>query len=263
MQFNNITVSSSKDSNRMNPYNFSQVFNDFITRPKSVSLLSASIPVTYLSFQKLKTNLYINVYSSLYTIPVPNGYYDNIQEFLPVLQSATNTALGNSSFTWSYSTTQQCLKLACSGTTSFQIYGANYNENTSIAKRLGFIGNNIYNSYIEGGTSVMYAEGMLQLARTSGFYIMSDIVDPKNCAATPNALNIIDYIPIDHSNVAYGDTIVVTKSTLNTNTVKLTQGEEMNACSMINFQLLDDELDALDDVDRGGNTVLFMQMDYD
>ena len=157
MQFNNITVSSSKDSNRVNPYNFSQVFNDFITRPKSVSLLSASIPVTYLSFQKLKTNLYINVYSSLYTIPVRNGYYDNIQEFLPVLQSATNTALGNSSFTWSYSTTQQCLKLACSGTTSFQIYGANYNENTSIAKRLGFIGNNIYNSYIEGGTSVMYA----------------------------------------------------------------------------------------------------------
>ena len=263
MQFNNLTAMSSKDSSRQNSYSFVQEYNSYITRPKFVSLLSASIPVTYLSFPRFKTNLYMNVYGSTYTISVPNGYYDNVTEFLPILQTATNTALGNTSFTWSFSTTLQCLKLSCSSTTTFQIMGTMYNPMTNIAKRLGFIDKVNYVSYIENSVSVLYAEGILKLARTSGFYLVSDLVDTNNCATVPESLNIIDFIPIDHSNISYGDTITVTRSTISTNRVKLTQSEILDASSTFVFQLLDDELNVIDDVDRGGNTVLFLQLDYD
>jgi hypothetical protein len=93
--------------------------------------------------------------------------------------------------------------------------------------------------------------------------LVSDLVDTNNCATSPESLNIIDFIPIDHSNISYGDTITVTRSTISTNRVKLTQSETLDASSTFVFQLLDDELNVIDDVDRGGNTILFLQLDYD
>ena len=85
MQFNNITANSNQDQNRLNAYSWVQRYNDFITRPKSVSLVGASIPITYLSFPKNKLSIYMNVYNSVYKINLVNGYYDDIQEFLPML----------------------------------------------------------------------------------------------------------------------------------------------------------------------------------
>lgn len=262
MQFNNITANSSEDSKRLNAYCWTQKYNSYITHPKSVSLLSASIPVTFLSFLKNQLNIYIYVYSSVYTITIVNGYYDNINEFLPMLNTATSSALGNNEFTWSYSTTNQCLKLSSSGTTKFQIKSYLY-ANDSVVKRLGFIDGLDYDSYLENSISVVYAEGVLQLARTSGFYIASSLVPYNNCACPDNAIGIIDFIPIQFSNLSYGDTVTITRSSLSTNQIKLKNSELYNASSEFMFQILDDKFQLIDDVNRGGDTVLFLQMDYD
>jgi hypothetical protein len=262
MQFNYITTNSGDDSKRLNAYSWTEKYNSYITMPKSVSLLSASIPVTYLSFKQSQLSVYINVYSSVYKISITNGYYDNIDEFLPMLNTATATALGNSDFTWSYSTTNQCLKLSCSGTTSFQIMSYLYAPD-SVVQRLGFIDNKNYNSYLESGVSVVYAEGLLRLARTTGFYIVSSLVPFNNCACPNNSIGVIDFIPIQYKGVGYGDVITITRSAINTNQVHLKQSEQYNASSQFIFQILDDEFNLIDDVDRGGDTILFLQMDFD
>jgi hypothetical protein len=220
MQFNYLTTNSNNDEKRLNAYSWTQRYNNYITLPKSVSLLSASIPITFLSFKKSQLNIYINVYNSVYTIPLVNGYYDDVSEFLPMLNSATSTALGNSDFTWSYSIANQCLKLSCSGTTTFQVKSYLYSID-SVVQRLGFIDNVDYNSYIENGVSVVYAEGVLKLARTTGFYIVSSMVPLNNCVCPNNSIGVIDFIPIQYKGVGYGDVVTVTRSALNTNQVKL------------------------------------------
>jgi hypothetical protein len=262
MQFNYITTNSGNDSKRLNAYSWTEKYTSYVTFPKSVSLLSASIPVTFLSFKQNQLSLYMNVYNNVYTIKLTNGYYDDINEFLPMLNTATATALGNNDFTWSYSTANQCLKLSCSGTTSFQIKSYLY-ASDSLAQRLGFIDNVDYNSYLEGGVSVVYAEGVLRLARTTGFYIVSSLVPYNNCACPDNSIGVIDYIPIQYKDVAYGDVITVTRSALTTNQIQLKRSEQYNASSEFIFQVMDDEFNLIDDKDRGGDTVLFLQCDYD
>lgn len=261
MQFNSITANSNQDPNRTNAYSWIQRYPDFITRPKTVSLISASIPITYLSFPSSKLSMYMYVYGSVYKISIVNGYYDDVQEFLPMLNTATANAIGNTSFTWSFSNANQCLKLTCSGTTQFQIKSYLY-ANDSIVERLGFIDNKDYNSYLEGSNTVIYAEGVLQLARTTGFYIASSIVQSNNCASPTGAMGILDFIPITSAK-AYGDTVAIHNSSLNTNVVTLTQSERFNASSQIVFQVLDDHFQLIDDIDRGGYCVLYLQMDYD
>lgn len=262
MQFNYITTNSGDDSKRLNAYCWTEKYNSYVTLPKSVTLLSASIPITFLSFKASQLSIYINVYSSVYKIPLVNGYYDDITEFLPMLNTATQTALGNSDFTWSYSTANQCLKLSCSGTTTFQVKSFLYSPD-SVVERLGFIDNVDYNSYLEGGVSVIYAEGVLRLARTTGFYIVSSLVPFNNCACPNNSIGVIDFIPIQYKGVGYGDVVTITRSAINTNQVKLKQSEQYNASSQFIFQILDDEFNLIDDKDRGGETILFLQMDFD
>lgn len=263
MQFNNITANSNFDDSRLNAYSWTQRYNDYITLPKTVSLLRATIPITYLSFQKQRLSLYMYVYSGVYEIKLINGYYDNITEFLPMLNTATETAIGNTDFTWTYSTANQCLKLSCGGTTTFVIKSYLYNTNSNLCQRLGFIDNVDYNSYLENNVSVMYAEGVLQLARTTGFYVTSSLLNYNNCCTPNGAMGILDYIPIQIKDIAYGDTITITNSSLNTNSIRLSKSDQYNASSTFIFQILDDKMQLIDDADRGSECVLFIQMDYD
>jgi hypothetical protein len=263
MQFNNITANSTYDSNRLNAYSWQQRYNDYITLPKSISLLRASIPVTYLSFQKQKLSLYIYVYSNIYEIKLTNGYYDDVLEFLPMLNSATTSAVGNNEFTWTFSTANQCLKLSSSSTVSFTIKSYNYNSFNNLSERLGFIDDVDYNSYLENNISVIYAEGVLQLARTTGFYITSSLVPSNNCVTPSGAMGILDYIPIQTKNISYGDVITLTNSAQTANVVHLSRNEQFNANASFVFQILDDKQQLIDDNDRGGEVVLYIQLDYD
>ena len=145
MQYNNIIASSKFDPNRQNAYSWVQNYTgQYISVPRTMSLLSGSIPVNYLSFRKNQLNLYINYNSQVRTIPITNGYYDDIAEFLPVLQQCTSAVLPNT-FVWSYSQNTQSLKL--SGANSiFQVMGSSYSPSDNIGSRLGFIDALNYNS---------------------------------------------------------------------------------------------------------------------
>ena len=263
MQYNNIIADSSKDNSRINAYTWSQNYSEYVTIPRTVSLLSATIPINFLSFKKNQLTVYMYVYGTIYPIVIQNGYYDDINEFLPILQTATNTALANTDFSWSYSNVHQCLKLSSSGTINFKILNYNYNPATNIIKRLGFISPLDYQCFLENNISVVYAEGVLQLARTSGFYIVSNLIRNANTANPYNSMNILDYVPINTSNLSYGDVISVINSASNQNKANLTNNQMIDANSQFQFQILDDNFESIDDVDRGGKVILMMQCDYD
>ena len=70
-------------------------------------------------------------------------------------------------------------------------------------------------------------------------------------------------MPIELANLSYGDSIVIINTNISTNEVRLPLNDMYNATSQFTFQILDDELQAIEDDDKGQNTVLFFNMDYD
>lgn len=261
MQFNNLTCNSVFDSNRPNAYYWTQSFPSQITVPRTMSLISCSIPIVYNSFRPNQTVVYMVYGNQLRSINIPNGYYDDVNEFIPVLQTATNTALGVSNVVWSYSTEYQCLKITTNS--NFSIKGKQYNPQFNVGSRLGFISPLDYNSFIEGSASVIYAEGILKLARTSGFYITSSVVELDNCVSYINSPGIIAYVPIQYNDLEFGSSITYTASAMSLNAVQMRRSDLLNSTSTIVFQVLDDELQPINDQERGGSTILMLQLDYD
>jgi hypothetical protein len=166
--FNNIIASSALATSRINEFNFTQSYGDYITMPRSVCLTKCSIPNTMLSFRPDQLCLYISFLGSVYEITIVNGWYDNVSEFVPMLTSAIQEQV-SSEFTFSYSTAHECLKLTNTSNHPFSILPASYSSR-SLAARLGFIESVAYSSFPEGSNAVVYASGILKLARTSGFY---------------------------------------------------------------------------------------------
>jgi hypothetical protein len=262
MQYNNLVAHSGLDGNRQNCYSWVQNYNEYITIPKVMSLAKASIPVTYLSFRNEQLGFYINVYNSVVRVQLINAYYDDVNEFLPMLNQATATAIGNNNFIWSYSTLNECLKLTCTLGTTFTIMSKLY-ASDSCAQRLGFISNLNYNSYLEDESSVVYAEGLLQLARTKGFFVLCNITDLNNCAAPFACQNILDYIPISDNQLKYGDVVTSVISNIPQTKVELPDNQRYNATSSIFFQILDDEMKPFTEPDRGEACILYINFDYD
>lgn len=262
MQFNNIIASSNLASQRTNEFYFTMNYDDYVVVPKSVAVAKASIPNTMLSFRKNQLSLYIQFLGSIYTVQLQNGYYDNLAEFIPMINSAIQDQVSQE-FTFSYSVPYEALKLTNTSNHAFTVLPYTYNQN-SVAKRLGFIEQMAYASYSEGDNQVVYATGLLRLARTSGFFLVSNIVNANNYTCSPNNNNnVIDYLPIELSGLAYGDSIVINNSNSTFNVVRLPPREMYNACSSFIFQLLDDEMQTIDDDDKGQNTVIFLTLDYD
>jgi hypothetical protein len=133
-----------------------------------------------------------------------------------------------------------------------------------VNKRLGFIENTGYASFGENSTQVVRGTGICRLVRTTGFFIVSNLVGFNNYTCGPNNINnIVDFVPIQLSGLAYGDSIVIINTNISINQVKLKPNEMFNATSQFTFQILDDELQAISDDDRGGSTILFFNLDYD
>lgn len=262
MQFNNIVATSAFASQRVNEFNFTMNYQDYVVMPKSVSLAKCVIPNTMLSFRPNQTSLYITFLDSTYEVVIPNGYYDDLAEFIPVLNDAVQNAVSNE-FTCSYSTAYECLQITNTSNHAFVVESYSYNPR-SINKRLGFDQNFGYASFSESGDQVVRATGLLRLARTSGFFIVSNLVGFNNYTCGPNNINnIVDFVPIQLSGLAYGDSIVIANTNISVNKVKLPQNEMYNATSQFTFQILDDELQSINDQDKGQNTVLFFNLDYD
>ena len=262
MQFNNVIASSNLASQRTNEFAFTMAYDDYIVVPKSVSVSKASIPNTMLSFRKNQLSLYISFLGSVYSVQIQNGYYDNIAEFIPVLNACIQDQV-STEFIFSYSVPHEALKLTNTSNHAFVVLPASYRSD-SLSKRLGYIEQVGYASYSEGDNQVVYATGLLRLARTSGFFLVSNIINANNYTCAPsNNNNVIDYLPIELSGLAYGDSIVINNNNATFNVVNLTQRETYNASSSFFIQLLDDEMKTIDDDDKGQNTIIFLSLDYD
>jgi len=262
MQFNNLVASSAFASQRINEFSFTINYSDYIVMPKSVSLSKCVIPNTMLSFRPNQTSLYISFLGSTYQVVVPNGYYDTMTEFIPVLTTAIQDQVSGE-FIFSYNVAYESLQLTNTANHAFTILPYSYSPN-SINRRLGFDQNFGYASFDEDSDQVVRATGLCRLARTSGFFIVSNLVPFNNYTCGPNNINnIIDFVPIELTNLAYGDSIVIINTNISQNQVKLPQNELYNATSQFTFQILDDELQPIEDADKGQNTILFFNLDYD
>jgi hypothetical protein len=259
MQFNNLVATSkmSTGQNRINEYNFSIVYPNAVVVPKTVSLAKCSIPNVMMSFRPTELTLTVNYLGANYPILFPNGYYDNMTEFIPVLNSAIED-IGN--FVFSYNVAYEALQLTNTDNHPFQIV---YMPNGSIGPRLGFNETFNYQSFSENGDQVVRGTGLCQLYRTSGFFLVSNLAQFNSNTAAPNGnSNVIDYIPIDVQNLKYGDSIVMINSNIPQDKVELSRNDLFNCTNMFSFQLLDDEFQPILDADRSENTVLYFNLDY-
>ena len=103
-----------------------------------------------------------------------------------------------------------------------------------------------------------------KLLRTTGFFVCSDLQSVQS-ACPASVANIVDFIPIQSSNLAYGDLIVLDRDNISRNFPNYSEQQKhaMNSNSCFNFQLLDDEFVAILDADKGTNTILIFNCDYD
>jgi hypothetical protein len=178
-------------------------------------------------------------------------------EFIPVLNAAIEP-IGN--FVFSYSVAYETLQLTNTDNHPFMVM---YMPSGSIGPRLGFNQPYNYQSFSESGDQVVRATGLCTLTRTSGFFLVSNLVQFNTNTAAPNGnSNVIDFIPIDLENLKYGDSIVMINTNIPQDKVELSRNEMFNATTTFTFQLLDDEFQSITDADRGQNTILLFNLDY-
>jgi hypothetical protein len=258
MQFSNLIASSTFSNTKINEFNFSVELEDSFIIPKHINLLCASIPNTLLSFRSNELSIFVQNEEGTTEIQMVNGYYDTVQEFITMLNSVTATAL-SAQYVWSYSVPYEALKLSNLANDSFIVLPYSYSPNSCV-KRLGFNNNVGYASFSENSYQVVYATGLLKLVRTTGFYICCNFIS-GNYTASPRNSNIITYVPIQLSNLKYGDSIVIENSQFNIDREQLTTSDSFNSLSNFFINILDDEMRTIDDVSKS-DTILFFQLDY-
>lgn len=262
MLCNNLIASSSLASQRANEFNFSCQYDSMIVQPKAVSLTKAIINNTLNSFRDNQLSLYIQTSpTEIATINLVNSYYDTVTEFMSMLNNIAGlSAIG---ITFTYDTGREALKVINTHNTPFSVKGASYNSASNIGSRLGFNANQDYTSYSESSNQVVYASSPIKLLRTSCFFVCSNICTVQTAAPGYHS-NIIDCIPVDVANLKYGDVIILDRSNISTDIPVYDERKQrtLPSNSQFDFQLLDDEFQAITDKDKGLNTILFFNFDY-
>ena len=261
---NNLVACSRLASEKRNEFDFSCQYATSIIIPKTVTLTKAVINNTLNTFKDGQNVFYISINNSApQQVLIPNTYYNTVNELCSAINS--NLIMVNSNITVDYDTSSYSLyftKLA--STNPFSIYGSNFQAGSTCASRLGFGTQNVYNSAVVGGNAVLYAPSSVKLLRTTGFYICSDL--STIASASPAGIsNIIEFIPIETQNLKYGDLIVLDNSSISKNvpTFGRIQQSGMNSSAVFNFTILDDEFNLITDADKGMNTMLMFNLDYD
>ena len=261
---NNLVACSKLASEKRNEFDFTCQYATSIIIPKTVTLTKAVINNTLNTFKDGQNVFYISINNSApQQVLIPNTYYNTVSELCSAINS--NLVMVNSNITVDYDTSSYSLyftKLA--STTPFSIYGSNFQTGSTCASRLGFGAQNLYTSAVDGANSVLYAPSSVKLLRTTGFYICSDL--STIASASPAGIsNIIEFIPIETQNLKYGDLIVLDNSSISKNvpTFGRIQQSGMNSSAVFNFTILDDEFNLITDADKGMNTMLMFNLDYD
>ena len=260
---NNLIASSSSAITKINEFNFTCNYQEPIVLPKSVSLSRCVITNTLLTFRPAQLSLFISAAGSsvVNEYKITNAYYDTITEFIAMMNSLPIFSTIGLSFT--FSTTFECLKIT-SSQNGFVIKGIQYQPYNNVCKRLGFNLAQDYASYIEGPAQVVYASSPIKLLRTTGFYLCSNLTTIQTASPTDGLGAIIDFIPIQSNALKYGDLIVVSNNQISKDipVVSDQRRHNMIANSSFVFQLLDDEMQSIDDINKDQNTILFLNFDY-
>jgi hypothetical protein len=260
--FSNLIACSNLSSSRTNEFNFSCQYPNSVVLPKTVSLSKAVITNSLLTFKSNQVSIFMIVDANIEEFKIANGYYDTVAELI----SSLNTIPGITSagLIFSFSQLTETIKITKTVNTNdvFTLKGFSFDSATNVVQRLGFNLNQDYVSYLEAGNQVIYASAPVKLIRTNGFFVCSNLSTvPTACPG--GITNIVDFIPIQTANLQYGDLIVLDRSNISRNFPATPLYNNNVANSTFQFQILDDEFNAITDSDKGLNTILVFNLDYD
>jgi hypothetical protein len=258
----NLIACSNLANSRRNEFNFSCQYPNSVVLPKTVSLSKAVITNSLLTFKSNQVSIFMIVDANIEEFKIANGYYDTVAELI----SSLNTIPGITSagLIFSFSQLTETLKITKTVNTNdvFTLKGFSFDSSTNVVQRLGFNLNQDYVSYLEAGNQVIYGSAPVKLIRTNGFFVCSDLSTvPTACPG--GVTNIVDFIPIQTANLQYGDLIVLDRSNISRNFPTIPSSNNQIANSTFQFQILDDEFNAITDADKGLNTILVFNLDYD
>ena len=259
--FSNIIACSNLASSRINEFNFSCQYPNSVILPKTVSLSKAVITNSLLTFKSNQVSIFMIVNANIQEFKIANGYYDTVAELISSLNTIPGVTSAGLSF--SFSALTETLKITKTVNTNdvFTLKGLSFDSDSNVCKRLGFNLNSDYVSYLESGNQVIYASAPIKLIRTNGFFVCTDLSTvPTACPG--GITNVCDFIPIETANLKYGDLIVLDRSNISRDFPVQSQNSNYIANSVFQFQILDDEFNAITDADKGLNTILVFNLDY-
>ena len=239
------------------PYRFTARFRNAIQGCKGVRLLSAQINLNCYNFHDKYSQVTFKAVNNNYSLTMPKQQYNTPQEVADKLNYLFQNAVADSLFscTWNASTLRYTI--ACSNANGAFYQGFFFGPN-SIWKKLGFTPDQAIPS-VNFPLSIT-ATNSPTLVRTSCIYINSPTVSTNegitniSSDSTFERKNILAAIPVQNGH--YGSYQMFNES------IDIYRAVQLNeSLQGITFELLDDELELLDDLD--GSTIVNLELDLE
>lgn len=202
-----------------------------IAYPHKVSVIGATVPYVFPSFNSTNNTLLIN-YQFIRTITIPTNQNFDGPTLASYLQSTINAQIGAGTFTVSFNSYTGFLTFTAPLTFAFSV-------SSTCLNKLGFSTTNNIASLV-GGSYQLVGDLPVNTLSTQNIYVLSSIVGGQGINANENSkrFNILYRIPV---NVSY---FGLMSSQSNMIEASYTIGSQ--ALEMIDFQLVDDEWNFLE-----------------
>jgi len=210
--------------------NFRALLPKPIQYPKRVSVIGATIPYVFPSFNSTNNNLTFTYGGSKVLLLNTNQNYDG-PTLASYLQTQMNALVGAGTFTVSFNTNTGFLTFSAPLPFSF-------NPLSTCLDKLGFSSTNL-SSAVSGPSNVLTSDMPVNTLATQNIYILSSLVSGQgiNANETSKRYNILYRIPV---NVSYFGLM-----SSQSNMIEASYVLSNSALEMIDFQLVDDDWNLL------------------
>lgn len=197
-----------------------------ISYPRKVSVIGATIPYVFPSFNSTNNTLLLN-YSFIRTITIPTNQNFDGPSLASYLQSAINAQVGAGTFTVSFNNYTGFLTFSAPSTFAFSL------SSTCLSK-IGISRTNLISSLV-GSSYQLIGDLPVNTLSTQNIYILSSIVGGQgiNANEISKRFNILYRVPV---NVSYFGLM-----SSQSNMIEASYTMASQALEMLDFQLVDDD----------------------
>lgn len=206
--------------------NFVALLPKPILYPKKVSVIGATLPYVFPSFNSTNNTLLLN-YTFIRTITIPTNQNFDGPTLATFLQNAINAQVGAGVFTCTFNQYTGLLTFTAPNTFAFSV-------SSTCLKKLGFSNSNVISS-LSGSSYVLTGDLPLNTLSTQNIFILSSIVSGQGINANENLkrFNILYRIPVS---VSYFGLM-----SSQSNMIEASYTLSNSALEQLDFQLVDDD----------------------